>query len=396
MTIDTLPSWLNHQASTHGYRVAIRHKQLGIWGESNWENAKNEVFRLVQLLKGKGFSVGDTVYLLTHPRPEALLLSIAAQWLGGVAAPIDPKEDVNKIIQLFEKIKPSFLFAEAQAQVDLALQLNQRPRLIVYADQRGLSNYAIEELQYYRDTQNADLDIFDTRSIAEPEHTAFAFFRLEQEEHFEVQLLTHREMLMQGRELVSHEKLTRDEEALAARSFAASGHVRYLLAPWLLTGFRLNFPENIDTRDNDRRELGPTLVAGTKETYERLEVLINSRLPLEGTRLRKAFNWALNTQTKKSWFNKAFAQWLFLFPLRDVIGFSRTRVPLVVDEPLGEKTLKFFAALGVNIRIWPDIRNWTIVDTHSKLNTLTRASKKNQPVSASELTVTAKSTGVFA
>lgn len=396
MTIDTLPSWLNYQASTHGYRVAIRHKQLGIWKESNWENAKNEVFRLVQLLKSKGFAAGDTVYLLTHPRPEALLLSIAAQWLGGIAAPIDPKEDVIKTIRLFELIQPLFLFAEGQVQVDLALQLNQLPRLIIYADQRGLSKYENEALQYYSDTHEVELDIFDTRSIAEPEHEAFAFFRLEEGQHFEVQFLTHREMLMQGRELVSHEKLTRDEEALAARSFAASGHVRYLLAPWLLTGFRLNFPENIDTRDNDRRELGPTLVAGTKETYQRLEVLINSRLPLEGTWLRKAFNWALGTQSKRSLVNKVFARWLFLSPLRDVIGFSHTRVPLVVDEQLSEQSLKLFAALGINVRIWPDIRNWVRVDTHSKLNQHTNSLQGNLQGSSVRHNIVSKSAGVLA
>ncbi|MNR37341.1 hypothetical protein D3C85_1553490 [compost metagenome] len=66
------------------------------------------------------------------------------------------------------------------------------------------------------------------------------------------------------------ERLTEREEALAARAFAASGQARYLLAPWLLAGFRLNFPERLETRDQDRRELGPSLVLGTRETYGRL------------------------------------------------------------------------------------------------------------------------------
>ncbi|MES1986515.1 MAG: AMP-binding protein [Pseudomonadota bacterium] len=396
MSIDTLPSWLNFQASSFGKRVAIRHKQLGIWKESTWSDSRDEVYRLVQLLKNKGFAAGDTLFLLTHPRPEALLISVAAQWLGGVAAPIDPQNDAKHISELFQLLKPAFLFAEGQLQVDLALQLSEQPHLIIYADRRGLSNYQHSSLNFYSEIIQAELDIFDIRHVAESEHNAFAFFRLDNAKNIEVKLLKHREMLMQARDLVSLENLTNSEEALVARSFAATGHVRYLLAPWLLAGFRLNFPENINTRDNDRRELGPTLVAGTKQTYERLESLIKARLPLNGTWLRKALDRAIYSQSKHSLLGKLIAHWLFLRPLRDVIGFSRTRVPLLVDEPLTEQSLKFFKALGINIRNWPDLQSWKAIEVEAQSSVHSSSSKKNQvEVNAVNTDISSTSAGVL-
>ncbi len=362
MTMDTLPNWLNYQATSYGHRIAIRHKQLGIWHEATWQTVNKQVLSLVHLLQNKGFTAGDTLYILSHPRPEALLLSIAAQWLGGVAAPIDPNDDPVNILHLLHQLHAVYVFAEGQLQVDLLLQLERQPDLVIYADQRGLAAYSQPSLQYYAQPDIAP--VLELASKATPEQDAFAFFRIGQNGHIEVQLLMHREMLIQGRELVAHESLTQQEEALAARAFAASGHVRYLLAPWLLAGFRLNFPENIQTRDADRRELGPTLVAGTKQTYERLEALVRSRLPAAGTWLRAAFDWAVRVKQKGASLPAVYlANYIWLYPLRDVIGFTRTRVPLLVGEPLSDSSLSFFAVLGIAVRRWPETPAWQKLDS---------------------------------
>jgi len=152
------------------------------------------------------------------------------------------------------------------------------------------------------------------------------------------------------------EKLGADEQALAARAFAASGQARYLLAPWLIAGFCLNFPENLATRDNDRRELGPTLVAGTLETYTRLHDLVQARLPQPGSAQRRLVDWALAAQPGAA--RRVLGEWLVRRPLRDVIGFTRTRAPLLVGEPLSGNAQAFFAALGIAVRAWPDPAQW--------------------------------------
>jgi long-chain acyl-CoA synthetase len=316
----------------------------------------------------KGFAQGDTLYILTNPRPEALLISIAAQWLGGVSAPLDPNGNEEIILDLVKKLHPEFIFAEGQIQIDQLLKTNTQQRLVIYSDARGLSSYDHKILFNYSDLESKAIDDLNIPLITKPNDLAFIFYRFNSQRRVEVRKLTHIETLIHGRQLIEKEGLTANEEALAARAFAASGHMRYLLAPWLLAGFKLNFPENIETRDIDRRELGPTLVAGTSQTYQRLENLITSRLPLLGTTRRALVNWSLLAPVNSSPVRKFVAYWLVIRPLLDVIGFSYTRVSLLVGEPLPEKSLRFFASLGIKVRNWPEESTWHTVPVTTHLN----------------------------
>lgn len=359
MITDTFPNLFNFQAFDKPLSIAVRHKQLGIWHEKRWSELHQELLQLVQLLKEKGFKAGDTLFLLSHPRPEALLLSIAAHWLGGISAPLDPAYAESKVSALLNALQPAFIFAEGQLQVDLILDLGLSQKLIIYADARGLSHYEDTTLHAYAGIKNIQsMNYLKQLSVAEPEHTAFVFYRLNENGDVDFQQLSHAEMLVQGRKLVKQETLTEHEEALAARAFAASGHVRYLLSPWLLAGFKLNFPENIDTRDIDRREFGPTLVAGTSATYQRLHALVESRLPLPNTLHRRLFDWALSVSKTDFLVKRLIAYWLVIRPLRDVIGFSRTRIPLLVGERLPAKSALFFASIDIHVKNWPDVAEW--------------------------------------
>ncbi len=383
MSLHTLPDWLSYQAAEQPQATAIRHKQLGIWQQLNWSELHQQVGKAAQLLKAHGFGAGDTLYLLSFPRPEAITLSLAAQWLGGISAPLDPSHSLVRTQALLRVLAPVYLFAEAKAQVDIALNTGKSAqpesssyRLIVYADQRGLSGYQQDVLRSYAHIQQSPSVLDVQTAIAKPQDEAFRFYRLSeysvadgtelqspelrssQLQSLEFQSLVHQDMLNHGRQLIAAESLTRKEEALAARAFAASGHARYLLAPWLIAGFKLNFPEKIETRDQDRRELGPTLVAGTKATFMRLQAQVQDRLPLPGTAWRKLVDWGLATDTRAFFLRRWLAQLIVLRPLRDVLGFSRTRVPLLVGEPLPAASAAFFHTLGVQVRNWPDVTDW--------------------------------------
>lgn len=65
-----------------------------------------------------GFERGDTLILLTHPRREVLRLSLAAQWLGGTAAPLEPSQEASTLALLLGHLAPVFVFAEGQKQVE--------------------------------------------------------------------------------------------------------------------------------------------------------------------------------------------------------------------------------------------------------------------------------------
>lgn len=359
MAADTLPSWLVSQAKQRPYSVAIRHKKLGIWHEASWQAVHQEVLQAAQFLQQKGFTKGDTLFLLSEPRPEALLLSLAAHWLGGVSAPLDPAFAQPQLLDLLHSLRPKFVFAEAQTQVDQVLEAKPDVQLVIYADARGLAGYQHPVLTAYSQiVSTAEAGVSDFNIAADSNEVAFRFYRLSEQYHLEYRELSHHELLKNGRQLLESEALTDKEDALAARAFAASGHARYLLSPWLQAGFTLNFPENLATRDTDRRELGPTLVAGTAATYQRLYALTQSRWPLPGSVQFALVRWALRAYQRRLPLISTLAKWLVILPLQDVLGLRRTRVPLLVGEPLSTEAEQFFRSIGIQVRGWPEESVW--------------------------------------
>ena len=351
----SLPQWLEHQARRQAKGIALRHKDLGVWQTWTWGQVADEVHRLATALDAHGFTVGATLTILSRPRPQALLAALAAQWLGGVASLLDPLEAAAGQVDLLGTLRPDFVLAEGEEEI-LRLQAAQvQPRVLVYLEERGVA----DSIPFDRALVYTALVALQPARTLVPQtraqQTAFVFHR-----HgaggVEQQRFSHAELLLEGRRLVEREGLGWSDEALAARAFASGGQARYLLAPWLIAGFRLNFPENLATRDRDRRELGPTLVAGTRETYERLHRQVLERLPQAGSWSRKWVDWALAPHP--GLLQRHLGDLLVRRPLRDVLGFSRTRVPLLVGDALGVEARAFFDALAVEVRHWDDSTPW--------------------------------------
>lgn len=365
---DTLPDWLQGQARLRGNEVALRHKRLGIWHEQDWQSLAADVARLAQALSARGVRAGDTLALLSPPHPDALRLSLAVQWLGGVAAPLDPLLPSDEIAALLAAAAPEHVYAADSALAAWARQAAEVDGLLLQGQERGIAAAPVAGFTAL-DALRAPGDAAPASSIAlppvqaTPNQPAFAFYRLGATDRPERQAFSHVELLREGRALIATERLSFREEALAARAFAAGGQARYLLAPWLLAGFRLNFPENLATRDADRRELGPTLVLGTRETYGRLQRLLGERLPLPGSATRRLVDAAL-TLPPGPWWRRPLDRWLQR-RLREVLGLSRARVPLLVGEPLPEEVATVFAALGVRVRNWPDASEWRVAEAGS-------------------------------
>jgi long-subunit acyl-CoA synthetase (AMP-forming) len=355
-SLTTLPAWLQEQARRQPAGIALRHKHLGIWQVRSWAQVAEEVRTLADGLQANGFGAGASLLVLSRPRPEALLLSLAAQWLGGEAALFDPLEPAAPQAALLSELQPQFLFAEGLAELRRVHGAGVTPGLLLYADKRGVANDGLAAAAVDYQTLLGERRDAQSPTQARADTTAFALYRQDATGELECQRISHSELLQHGLHVVQHEQLGRHEEALAARAFAAGGQARYLLAPWLITGFRLNFPESLATRDHDRRELGPTLVAGTRETYRRLHTQVLHRLPEAGSWRRRLVDWALRP-APGSW-RRGVGYWLIRRPLRDVLGFSRTRAALLVGEPLDEPAQAFFNALGINVRTWPDPAQW--------------------------------------
>ncbi|KOY00691.1 AMP-binding protein [Pseudomonas nunensis] len=341
----TLPQALLLQAATRGSAIALRYKQLGIWQVRRWSDVAQDVSRLAAGLQQRGFGRGDDLLIISQARAEALLLALAAQWLGGSVTLLDPDLDHRHLLAV---LKPAFVLAGTLDAVQQVRSADHAPRVLLYLDGRGLNAATDTGLSAYAEL-TAGITAEPPAPVTESASTAFVFHRADDSQP---QRLSHGQLLEGARKLIARENLSANEEALAARVFAASGQARYLLAPWLSAGFCLNFPEALATRDTDRRELGPTLVLGTRESYARLEQWAQERLPLQGTLSHHLYRWAMvpDPHGVRRW----LGHWLIRRPLLDVLGMSRLRVPLLVGPALTEDSAAFFAALGIRPGHWQE------------------------------------------
>jgi len=352
----TLPDWLRHQAQHRPYAIALRHKRLGAWSALSWSDVATAVEQLASGLAQRGFTAGDVLLLVSHPREDALLLSLAAQWNGGVAIPLDPQLADDALRAVLTHLAPRFVFAEDDSQVDRLL--THEGLRVIDANPRNLTRHPHPAVTDYRDLGAQHEGRI--ACAARPHDDAFAFVRLDADGQLVAQRFAHATLVREARQLVDTEKLTADDEAFAARAFAAASQARYLIAPWVLSGFRLNFPESLATRDNDRRELAPTFVAGTRETYARVAQLVDDRLPGTRSWRRRLITRAQRRQGGP--LARTLTWWLITRPLREVIGFSRTHAALVIGAPLDESAAALFAALRIDVRAWPDTSEWRRVE----------------------------------
>lgn len=374
----TLPEWLAEQALRRPAEIALRHKRLGQWHACAWARLADDTLRLAGALYTRGFGAQSQLVILSRPRPEALALALAAQWLGGVAVPLDPLAPRETLLALLASVEPTFAFAETREEVCVLDAAEVRLRLLGLGDARGVAWDAARGEQLRYEELLAYPPLPQPARSPDSRAPAFAFYRQGPEGRIQNRLLSHADLLREGRLLIEREHLGAQEDALAARAFAAAGQARYLLAPWLIAGFRLNFPESLATRDNDRRELAPTLVAGTRETYGRLFEQIQARLPPAGTPTRRLVDWALTATPGP--LQRHLGDWLVRRPLRRMLGFTRTRAPLLVGEPLEPEAQRFFAGLGVAVRNWPDAGEWRVPSAALPLETPWRPQVGLQPI----------------
>ncbi|WP_122437046.1 AMP-binding protein [Pseudomonas viridiflava] len=330
----SLPQALLIQAQTRNRQIALRYKKLGIWQTRTWDEVAQDVDHLAEALHLQGFKATDCLLIISEANAEALLLTLAAQALGGSVSLIKPSVDHRSWLAT---VKPRYAVVQ---NLELVAQLSDaEPDVVIVLDDRGL-----HDAEHTRLVDYAELLKPAAKGVRKPliDAAACAFvFQTPQGE----QRLTHADLLDGARQLVDIQAITERDQALAARVFAASGQALYLLAPWLVAGFCLNFPEALSTRDNDRRELGPTLVLGTRESYARLELWARERLPLPGTFAHALYRWAM--VPAKGVIRRQLGYWLIRRPLLDVLGMSRLSKPLLAGDALTPQSQAFFAALGI-------------------------------------------------
>ncbi|WP_298609786.1 AMP-binding protein [uncultured Thiothrix sp.] len=357
----TLTELLVYQSEQQPQGIALRYKQRGIWQTKTWKELSEVLEKLAAALIECGFGSDDSLVLITPPSSEALLLALAAQALGGKAIPLDPQLSNTELVTLLKHIDSPFLFIADTSWLQRIAAYRCELDVCIYA--QGQDRINARYVLAYTELLESNRRVSAASFVAQANGTAFRFYRFNADHQPEQQSFSHEWLVTHAQQLVEHEQLYEQDEVLLTRAYAAPEQARYLLAPWLVAGFRLNFPELLETRDTDRREIGPSFILGKKSTWERLIQITEQRLPKPGTWARRWIDSSLQAPPS-SWLKRlhyyTLGYWLVRRPLKDVLGISRTRVPLLIGEPLTPEAQAWFQRLGLDIRIYPEYQQWQV------------------------------------
>ena len=387
----SLPEILIDHAEEHPDDIALRWKQYGIWQEFTWEEYYKRVEQFALGLEEYGFGEGDVLFTIGYNRPHQLWAWIAAQSLGGMAAPNYEDmlpEDIKKQLQLLE---PVLVYVEDQEMVDkILLVAGDVPSVetLIYRDEKGMFRYengektdpndpdivAYDDIEE-RGKERMESDRIDTNYLHEqvktidPETTAMLAPTSGTTGMPKRVRLSHFNFVNLANATIEIDPLPEESDYFSYLPMAWVGEQMMLLAAAFVGGWTANFPEESETEDKDLREIGPEIIFSSPNRYEAWVADVKARIE-NTTRFKKwVYNKAMSIghryadyvigdkKDEKVPATLRAAHWLSYWvayrPILDKIGLKRAKNVYTGGGPLGEDHFDYYHAMGVPLKqIW--------------------------------------------
>jgi long-chain acyl-CoA synthetase len=372
--LDTFPKLAQANAARFPDKVAIREKDYGVWQAYTWRDYV-EQSRLIALgLAALGFRRGDKTAIVGDNRPQLYWAMLATQALGGVPVPLYQDSIEREMEFILEHAEARFAVVEDQEQVDKLLQVKARcPRLerIVYDDPRGLRHYrddcllSLAELQELGRRFGAQHPGWFEQEVARgtSDDVAIICYTSGTTGQPKGTMLSHRNLIVTGRNAIAQEGLRATEEVVAYLPMAWIGDHMFSFAQSILTGFTVNCPESSATVLQDLREIGPTYFFAPPTIYQTVLTAVMIRIddaaPPKRRLVRAFLEVARRVAQRRLGRARvpltdrllyALGRVLVYGPLKDNLGLSRIRVAYTAGEAIGPELFEFYRALGINLK----------------------------------------------
>ncbi|NOY98752.1 MAG: long-chain fatty acid--CoA ligase, partial [Chloroflexi bacterium] len=268
---ETFPQFLAEHAKKTPNRIALRERYYGIWQAITWKEYYEHVKYFALGLVSLGLNPEETIAIIGDNRPEWIMSELAAQSVGAKSIGVYQDSVVKEMIYIFNHADVSFIVVEDQEQVDKILVMwddLKGVRKVIYYDPKGLRNYSEDFLMYFPDVEDLGREY-------EKEHPGWFEERVAQGKSSDLAILsttsgttgdpklamlTHASMISMGRNLMSVDPLTADDEFVSFLPLAWIGEQMMCVSCGLLLGFTVNFPEAPETVQHDIREIGPKVM----------------------------------------------------------------------------------------------------------------------------------------
>jgi len=371
----TLPKLLVRTARKYGDRkVAMREKEFGVWRPITWQQYLDRVRRLALGFVALGLNRGDKVALIGQNRPEGLCAEMAALCVGAVAVWLYQDSLIDEVRYIVDHSDARFLIGEGQEEVDKALAIKDRcPRLerIIWDDPRGMRGYddpALISLKEVGELGRTRLEeaprLFEERvEQGRGDDVCLLLYTSGTTALPKGALLTHYNMLKMGQNMIAVDPCSEGDDYVSFLPFAWIGEQMMSVSCGLQAGFTINFPEAPETVQQNTREIAPQVLFSPPRIYEQMVRTAQVRY-LDAPRVkRRIYEWAMRVGERIAdlgFAKRSIRPWLGLQgglanlvihkKLRDHLGLTRIRRAYTGGAALGPDHLRFFHAIGVNLK----------------------------------------------
>ncbi|WP_374466612.1 long-chain fatty acid--CoA ligase [Ferrovibrio sp.] len=374
MERDTLPRYFWRKVGERGDKVAMREKNLGIWGSITWrqygENVKHAGLGLAAL----GVKRGEVVSIISEGNPQWLYADLGTQGIGGVTNGIYTTDSAKQVEYIVNDSRTVVYIAENEEQLDKILEVRDRcPTLkkIVVIDMEGLSDFQDPMVLSFDDLlaqgsnfEKANPGFWDEQlKLGKSEDLAILIYTSGTTGAPKGAMISHRNLLFQmenaGRLL---EQMEEDEQL----SFLPLCHIaeRGFTLLWpIRSGSTVNFAESPETVPQNLQEVQPTVFFAVPRLWEKFYSGVAIRMK-DATGLGKlAYKIAigigyrvaearLEGQEPSLGIKIAFwfADQLVLRNIKRIIGIDRCKWLVTGAAPISPDLIKWYLALGKDMR----------------------------------------------
>ncbi len=424
MAEETLLTYFQKHVKEEPKRVALRHKDYGIWHDVTWAQYGEKVRQVAMGLIRLGLKKGECVSVISENRPEWVYSDFGIMCAGGITAGIYTTNAAEQCGYIVQNSGSRFYIAENEEQFDKTLKFRREtPHLekVIVIEMEGLKRYKDPLLMSFDDLLRLGKEhdeknpgLFEQRvNEVKPEDVAVLIYTSGTTGPPKGAMLSHSNLLYMSEAMVKANPIVEGDETL---SYLPLCHIFEQLFTVLINiryGTVVNFIESPDTVMDNMKEVSPTVVYGVPRIWEKYASGIMIRMSDATWFKRTVFKASMGIGMKyadlKMNFKPIppylrlayFAAYMAVFrKLKERLGFDRVRVAYSGAAPISPDVLKFFNAIGLPLIEGYGQTEGTGVTTVSRKGRL-KMGKVGQPLPGVEVKIApdgeilVRSPGVF-